>query len=392
MKKISGLIRVIIVFPLFILLDKSSGHQNNSTGKLLGHRMRGYLLYSLILLFVVLSCKKNEDVHLTLPPRIYCSPFAEVSIYYKNLIQTDNPNDYTFKISPKLGTDNTIKYTFDIDEKASKNFKMNVDVFNKKGKKVAGGTTEVVYTVPKSFPADTIQILITGNSLTNAGYFAAKVKSLCLTQPQLHVNFLGTKESNGGIHEGYRGKTWEWFSQNIESPFVFNFPGNDTTLSFKNYFENVVHHKPDFVVIELGINDCFRADTTSVGTIDLTIDSMLVHTGYYLNKLIDYKNNIKIGICLPPSANTNNTGFVASYGDKYTQTGWTKIQRRLVQRYIDYFDDNFKSNCKVIPLEVNFDTENGYPVDNGVHPNKLGYNQIASSIFNWLLYEIENIE
>ena len=72
---------------------------------------------------------------------------------------------------------------------------------------------------------------------------------------------------------------------------------------------------------------------------------MLKNAEIYLTKLIDYKNNIRIGICLPPSANTNITGFKASYGGKYKQSGWTKIQRRLVQKSIKYFSNNFESNC-----------------------------------------------
>ena len=311
-------------------------------------------------------------------------------MYYENLILTSNPGDYTFKVTPNLGAGDSIKYTFDIREKSSQNFKMNVEVFSKSGKKVADGSTVVCYTVPKSVHADTINVLITGNSLAANGIFPAKVKSLFQDELQFPVKFLGTKQSRGGIHEGYGGWTWKRFSQNIESPFVFNLAENDTTLNFRHYFENVVKTTPDFVVIELGINDCFRADTTSVETIDSTINEMFKHAEFYLTKLIEYKSDIRIGICLPPSANTNKTGFVASYGDKYKQSGWTKIQRRIVQKSIKYFSNNFKSNCSLIPLEVNFDSFNGYPVDNGVHPNKYGYHQIASSISNWLLYEIES--
>jgi len=346
------------------------------------------LTYYLLFFILIASCKQNNNLQLTLPSRIYCSQVSPISMYYENLIQTANPGDYTFKVTPELGSGDSVKYTFYIREKESRNFKMNVEVFDKLGKKVDGGTTLVCYTVPKTVITDTINVLITGNSLAAAGIFPSKVKSFFHDELQFPVNFLGTKKSSGGVHEGYGGWTWKKFSQNIESPFVFNILGSDTTLSFKNYFEDVVKAEPDFVIIELGINDCFRADTTSIETIDSTIDAMFKHAEFYLTELIEYKNDIQIGICLPPSANTNNTGFIASYGDKYKQTGWTKIQRRIVQKSIKYFDNNFQANCSLIPLEVNFDAYNGYPVDNGVHPNKYGYHQIASSISNWLLYKI----
>ncbi len=345
-------------------------------------------IYYLLFIVVFISCRQNSSLELSLPPRLYCSQLSEVSIYYENLIQYSKHSNYTFSITPELGIDNSKKYKFDIQEKASRNFKLNVVVLDESGRKVTSGSTEVCYTVPKTSSLDTVSVLITGNSLTAAGIFPEKIESLFLNNIQIPIIFLGTKESNGGTHEGYGGKTWEWFSQNIESPFVFDNSGDDYTLNFNRYFEEVVKNKPDFVVIELGINDCFRADTTSIETIDATIDEMLVHTEYYLKKLIDYEPDIQIGICLPPAANTNETGFVASYGVKYKQSGWTKIQRRMSHRLIKYFNNNFQSNCSIIPLDVNFDAFNGYPVDNGVHPNVYGYHQIASSIFNWLLYSI----
>jgi len=346
------------------------------------------LTFYLLLFILIASCKQNNNLQLTLPPRIYCSQFSEISIYYENLIQVSNPGDYSFKITPELGAGDSKKYTFDIQEEVSRNFNLVIDVFNKSGRKITSGSTEVCYTAPGNIPVDTINVLITGNSLTAAGIFPAKVKSLFLDSLHFPVKFLGTKQSGGGIHEGYGGRTWEWFSQNIESPFVSRTSENDTTLNFKHYFEDVVKAVPDFVVIELGINDCFRADTSSVEAMDSTIDEMFKHAEFYLAKLIDYKSDIQIGICLPPSANSNITGFIASYGDKYKQTEWIKIQRRLVQKTIDYFGNNFQSNCSLIPLEVNFDTFNGYPVDNGVHPNIFGYHQIASTISNWLFYNI----
>ena len=348
------------------------------------------LTYYLLFFVLIASCKQNNNLQLTMPPRIYCSQFSEISMYYENLIQVSNPGDYSFRITPELGAGDSIKYTFGIQEEVSRSYDLNIDVFNKSGRKVTSGSTEVCYTAPGNIPVDTINVLITGNSLTAAGIFPAKVKSLFLDSLQFPVKFLGTKKSKGGIHEGYSGKTWEWFSQNIESPFVFNLSENDTILNFQHYFEDIVIAEPDYVIIELGINDCFRADTISVEAIDSTINEMLIHTEYYLTKLIDYNNNIQIGICLPPVANSRLEGFKANYGDKYTQTGWTKIQRRLVQKTLDYFGNNFQSNCSLIPLEVNIDTHNGYPVDNGVHPNTFGYNQIASSIFNWLLYGINH--
>ncbi len=356
----------------------------------LTHLKMRKLAYLFVLLTTVLSCNTDSEVVVALPSEIYCNDFSAMSIYFKNLIGNNNPEAYTFKVTPNLGKQDSVKYTFPIHQTKSEKYSLNVSVFNKSGKKVGSKSTTVFYTKLKKIPVDTINILLTGNSLTNAGYFAGRVKSIFVDTLNFPVKFLGTKKSNGGTHEGYGGKTWKWFTQNIESPFVFNLSENDTTLNFKNYFENVVQAKPDFVVVELGINDCFRADTSSVVAIDSTIDEMLKYTTVYLKSLIDYKNDIKIGVCLVPAPNSHSSGFTANYKGKYTQTGWTKIQRRVNERYTRFFNENFKQNCSLIPLHINIDTQNAFPADNGVHPKPIGYYQLASTIFSWLFYKIED--
>lgn len=345
------------------------------------------IITSVFISLFIMSCD-HHDIQLMLPPEIYCTPFTETSVYYENLLDGPGTEGYTFRFSPELGSGDSVKYTFNIKGKRSRNYHLTIDVFDSAGAKAGKGKTKVYFTVPDKAVSDTFNVLLTGNSLTAAGIYATRVKNLCQDHIDYSIHFLGTKTAKGGgIHEGYSGKTWEWFSKNIDSPFVVRTPGGDTALNFNDYFEDVIEEVPDIVVIELGINDCFGADTTSTEAIDSTIDNMFMHVAYYLTQLIHYQSNIQIGICLTPAPNKRKAAFYANYGEQYTQTGWTKIHRRLNQRYIAYFDNNFQSNCSIIPLDLHIDTYNSYPPDNGVHPNEYGYNQIASCIFNWLLYK-----
>ena len=43
----------------------------------------------------------------------------------------------------------------------------------------------------------------------------------------------------------------------------------------------------------------------------------------------------------------------------------------------------------VVPTELNLDPVGGYPVDNGVHPNAAGYQQVAASLHAWLMGRME---
>lgn len=344
-----------------------------------------------LLYFIMMSSGVwgQEELRLTLPPHIYCNPYAEISLYYNNVIYNPHSIHYKFKIRRKLGIDYSDKLTFDRQKLSPRHLSLKVRVCDETDSIIARDKTTIHYSFIEDIPADTTSILIMGNSLTAAGYYPSKVRSYLLDSIHFPVKFLGTKLSNGGIHEGYGGKTWKWFSKHGDSPFVFRMAENDSVLNFKKYFNEVVYDEPDIVIIFLGINDCFGADTTSVKTIDNTIDEMLGNATFFLNKLIDYKPDIKIGICLTPPANDRQEAFENNYGDKYTRSGWEKIQHRLVQRYIAFFNHNFQSNCSLIPVEINVDTYNGYPDNNGVHPNVDGYNQIASSIFSWVYFNLD---
>ncbi len=58
--------------------------------------------------------------------------------------------------------------------------------------------------------------------------------------------------------------------------------------------------------------------------------------------------------------------------------------RELQQAQIKHFRDREKENIYLIPIELHVDATAGFPDDNAVHPNKLGYNQIGDAIYSWM--------
>ncbi len=338
--------------------------------------------------FISVGVHGQDRPQMLLPPDVYCNPYARISMYYKNIMQNPGAGPYRFKISGCPGKKHRDRYTFHIKKKSTRDYHLNVKISDPRSSMKEKKSSTVHFTVIENVPADTVNVLIIGNSLTAKGIYPAKVQSYLRDSVDFPVRFLGTKHSNGGIHEGYGGKTWKWFGHHGDSPFVFRTAGNDSILDFHRYFSGVVHAGPDIVVIFLGINDCFRADTASVKAIDKTIDEMLEEATFFLDKLIEYRPDLQIGICLTPPANDREAAFKHNYGDQYTRSGWEKIQRRLVERYIIFFDGHFQSNCSLIPVEINIDTYKGYPDNNAVHPNVNGYHQIAASIFSWIYYRL----
>ena len=65
------------------------------------------------------------------------------------------------------------------------------------------------------------------------------------------------------------------------------------------------------------------------------------------------------------------------------------MQHRLVQRQLEHFGKREKERIFIVPTELNLDPVDGYPDNNGVHPNGAGYKQIGDSIYAWLKWRLE---
>jgi lysophospholipase L1-like esterase len=48
------------------------------------------------------------------------------------------------------------------------------------------------------------------------------------------------------------------------------------------------------------------------------------------------------------------------------------------------FSGREAENIHLVPTELNLDPLDGYPVNNGVHPNPTGYAQIGHSFYSWM--------
>ena len=89
-----------------------------------------------------------------------------------------------------------------------------------------------------------------------------------------------------------------------------------------------------------------------------------------------------VGLTTPPNA--REEGFEANYKGKYHRWGWKRIQHRLVQRMLERLGGREKDGIHLVPTELNVDPVDGYPNNNGVHPNAFGYAQIGASFYSWM--------
>ncbi|WP_197993590.1 SGNH/GDSL hydrolase family protein [Gimesia chilikensis] len=366
------------------------------------------LLIQLILLLLLAvspasAAEKTQSLQLTLPPMFYAVPGVEMSIYFDNIVLTETPEKYQFEVDCEIGTVDQNRWTVTPTDSNVGQYSLSVKVTDADG--ANRGTANTVLQVSKPDAGanrDTCRLLIIGDSLTNATTYSNEIARLLSTPDNPKWQMLGThkpKSAAAGVaHEGYGGWTWQRFVSQYEpkpdgtnrkrsSPFVYLGKDGKPGLDLPRYFkEECNDQKPDYVIIMLGINDCFSAKQDAI---DEKIDGMFTQADILIKALQTAAPQAEVGICLTTPGNSRQEAFYANYKDRYSRWGWKKIQHRLVQRQIEKFKGRENENLFIIPTELNLDIVDGYPVNNGVHPNKVGYQQIGASIYAWLKYRME---
>ena len=342
----------------------------------------------------------DGPLRLLLPEEFSAVVGVQTSVYYDNIVLTETPGEYRFRVTCSVGRSEERRWTVTPKKADLGDHRLSVTVSDADGRELGRGETTL-----KVIPADAgagreMRLLIVGDSLTHATTYSNEIARLLSLPDNPNWKMLGTHKPSsaapGVAHEGYGGWTWQRFATHYEpnpdgtyrkrsSPFVY--PGADGKpgLDLKRYFdEECGGERPDFVTFLLGINDCFGANPEDPAAIDARIDAMMVHAETLIAAFRQAAPDAELGICLTTPPNARESGFEANYKGRYHRWGWKRIQHRLVERLLARFTDQEKERLFVVPTQLNLDPTDGYPTNNGVHPNEFGYNQIGNSIYAWL--------
>ncbi|MDG1895761.1 MAG: GDSL-type esterase/lipase family protein [Fuerstiella sp.] len=344
--------------------------------------------------------KGENSLKLTLPPQIYAVPGVEMNVYFDNIVLTQEPHSHRFEVKCAIGRTEDRRWTVIPQTDDVGRIPFSIRVSNGDGKLLATSGS-VLHVIPKDAgQGQKTRLLIVGDSLTHATKYPNEIGRL-LSQPgNPDWTMLGTHRpssaAEGIAHEGYGGWTWARFVSKYEpnpdgthrkrsSPFVFLGDDRNPQLDVPRYVrEHCDEQPPDFVVFMLGINDCFSAPSDDPAGIDARIDNVFEHAKTLLADFRKAAPNAHFGICLTPAPNSRQEAFQANYKDRYSRWGWKRIQHRLVQRQIKSVLADSDEDVSIIPTQLNIDPIDGYPTNNGVHPNEAGYAQLGSSIYAWL--------
>lgn len=352
-------------------------------------------------LLVARFATAEERLQLTVPTLWFGVPGVPVSLYYDNVVLTPEPESYRFEIKCDIGSSEARRWTVTPTDKDVGDHAMIVTVRDAKGK-VVEETQTVLRIAPRNAGSGrTLRLLIVGDSLTHASLYPNEIARLLNEPGNPKLTLLGTHKpasaALGVVHEGYGGWTWERFltkweptSTNPEaryrsSPFLFADANSKGKLDLVRYFkERCNGQTPDVVTFLLGINDCFGAKVDDAAALELHITGVLDNAEKLITAFRSAAPQAAIAIGLTTPPNARQAAFEANYKDKYTRWGWKRIQHRLVQRMLERLGTREHEQIFLLPTELNLDPVDGYPVNNGVHPNPAGYAQIGASYYAWL--------
>ena len=365
------------------------------------------IAFHAVILLNTLACFAEEvpgPLQLTLPRAMYAVVGVEMSIYYDNVILTETPDRYRFRVLCDVGKTAEKRWTILPELADVGQHPLTMTVTDASGTELGNADTVLTVAPADAGAGQSIRLLIVGDSLTHGTIYPNELARLLSLPGNPSWQMLGTHKpphaAEGVAHEGYGGWTWNRFAAHYEpnpdgtyrkrsSPFVYLNEEGKPVLDVKRYFQDECDgQRPDFITVLLGINDCFGASTDDLVKMDKSIDTMFNHADTLVAAFRDAAPEAEIGICLTPPPNAREEGFQANYKGKYHRWGWKRIQHQLVQREMSHFGDG--DHLTLIPTQLNLDPVDGYPTNNGVHPNATGYKQIGASIYAWLKSRLES--
>ena len=358
---------------------------------------------------------------LVLPEVIYAVPGVETNIYFENVFFCINPDNFIFDADCPKGRNYQHRWSFIPAENEVGTYPLSLTVIGENGT-VAKGETKIVVAPANAGKGKNISILMVGDSLTDATVYPTRLHALVKGENNPQMKMIGSHcggsraVAPGGVaHEGYGG--WAW------STFLTQFNDNSTITDPKKKFyakskflvekngkpefdlQSYVNQyndgkMPDFITIQLGVNDVFGAS-------DLSIYDTLAGIEKNMDALIaafrKAAPDAVIGVGLV-TAGAKQDAFGANYKNGQTAWQYKKNSFMLNQLMIQKFQKNQDKKLFLIPTPVNLDCSNNFPAktepvnngnpsmvlrqSNGVHPAETGYIQMGDTYYAWLKYQL----
>lgn len=183
------------------------------------------------------------------------------------------------------------------------------------------------------------------------------------------ITLLGTLGNGTNKNEGRAGwKATDYFTSKEYYGVVNPFYNPSTqTFDFSYYMNNQGYSAPDFVVVQLGINDLGSNET---------IEEIWNYISRIVDSIKSYNSAIKVILNLPTTPNSDQSKIQSVFLFEY----WNKLirynQLAITQTLANYGDNSVR--CSYCHLILDPDTD----IRDNVHPTDAGYEKMALEIVN----------
>ncbi|MBO7147673.1 MAG: SGNH/GDSL hydrolase family protein [Lentisphaeria bacterium] len=371
------------------------------------------------------SCTKVKVLpaqhRMNIPPVIYAVPGVESNIYFSNIFLCINSANYAFDVECTKGRNDTKRWRFMPTAKDVGEYPLTVTVMDENGV-VAVGKTVVKVAPQNAGKGEKVSVILIGDSLTNASIYPQRLYDLMKKPGNPELTMIGShagsarKPLPGGMaHEGFSGWAWSTFLSRYKDEAEFKTPrqkfeakskfltkkDGKVVPDIKLYLDKYANgKKPDYITIQLGVNDIFFAKDDTLPQFIAKIESNMVRmVNLFREALPD--TVIGIGLVTPGAW---QDGFGHSYANGQTAWQYRKNHFALNKRMMEKIAAWNDPKIIMIPTNVNLDTENNFPQkkepvnngnnsriarqNNGVHPSPAGYKQIGDTFYAWLKYQL----
>jgi hypothetical protein len=334
---------------------------------------------------------------LILPDNIDAVVGYKQQIFYRGIIESNNPYQWNIKITGDVGGKQYPRY-YEFTPSATGTKTFTISLYNDKDVLITSATTTInIVNAKTSLP--TTKVLCMGDSLTNAGVWTGELQRMVAQtggSPSglglSNFELIGTTGTAPNLREGHSGKTWSHFTGS-NSPFWNSSTGQ---IDLANYVSTNGFGTIDYVYALLTWNG------QSGGRAEATDHVSLIDTAkIFLDQVKADFPNVKVklmGIQLPcikgglgDDYGDANNGYGNYYDLVRTVNGLNLAYQELAN------DPAYSSFVEFVNVSTQFDNENNMPLTdapvnsrsstteklgtNGVHPAPEGYNQIADVAF-----------
>lgn len=347
---------------------------------------------------------------LVLPKAVYAVVGEEMSVYFDNLTNLADAAGYTFVAESPVGRLDADRWRLIAKPAEAGRHSLTVKAYDAFGREVAAATTEVVVTPKEQGSERKIDMLLIGDSLTDAAVYPRRLfEKMRGDGGGGAFRLIGSHAGRGKepepdfAVEGYGG--WRYITFFTQWTDADNYRAKSRFLKLENgqkkfdpqgYFDRVNGGKvPEVITVFLGVNDIAGAKADAL---DRAIAESLRYTEKMIVELTKAAPKALIGIALIPPPAASQDAFGANYGTRINRLQYRKNQWALMTAVLNKYAAD--PRISLIPVYTNLDCRAGYPTraeavfagsqqqlkraSNAVHPNDEGYGQIADTFRAWL--------